>query len=325
MMDCPRCGFAQPQDRYCASCGLDVEHFVAKPKPLWVRLAQNSTLHLSLIGILIVLVIGYIFYTRSELVQREMGAFLSGRPLSSRDAGDPDDNSSSRKDSDSADVNEGASSPEPAAAMAMVDTGNPAGTGNASDKIPDVQKLEVSSWEIPHEALANLLIGAEKAGESNAGHAHLWTQGLKISEAIQAASKHIGKNRSVPMTMGQQIVLETPATTSEAFQFGLFFQITKVEGKDVTVKWASSLVLPQPETPAEAASQTPVVKALNEATLNGLTGLTPNSAFLIVFEPLNRTPREEYVTKAGEGPWSVFSSDEFRAGTTDWVVLVQLR
>jgi hypothetical protein len=46
---------------------------------------------------------------------------------------------------------------------------------------------------------------------------------------------------------------------------------------------------------------------------------------MLVYEPANRSPRQEYISRAGEGPWSVFTSDAFRAGATDWIVLVQLK
>src|SRR5690348_1453156 len=80
MMECPRCGFSQPIDRYCANCGLDIEKFRAKPKPLWVRLAQNPNVYLSLIAVLIVSVAGYLFYSRRGFVRQEMNTFLQGAP-----------------------------------------------------------------------------------------------------------------------------------------------------------------------------------------------------------------------------------------------------
>src|SRR6185312_12310386 len=86
MMECPRCGFSQPKDRYCASCGLDIEQFLKKPKPLWIRIAQNSNFHLSLIAILMVLVVGYLFNASHGVVARRMNALLKGTPLSSREA-----------------------------------------------------------------------------------------------------------------------------------------------------------------------------------------------------------------------------------------------
>ena len=32
IQDCPRCGFVQPKDRYCASCGLDIESYRPQKK-----------------------------------------------------------------------------------------------------------------------------------------------------------------------------------------------------------------------------------------------------------------------------------------------------
>src|SRR4051812_20670348 len=86
MMECPRCGFSQPKDRYCASCGLDVDAFNSKPKPFFVRLIQNPNLHLSLIVALLVLVVGYIFYLQRGVVTKGMDALFNGTPLSSRDS-----------------------------------------------------------------------------------------------------------------------------------------------------------------------------------------------------------------------------------------------
>ena len=52
-------------------------------------MAQDPNVHLSLIGILIVVVIGYIIYLQRGVVTRQMGALFNGTPLQSRDAGEP--------------------------------------------------------------------------------------------------------------------------------------------------------------------------------------------------------------------------------------------
>lgn len=41
MMECPRCKFVQPEDRFCANCGLNIEAFAAKPKPLMQKVLAN--------------------------------------------------------------------------------------------------------------------------------------------------------------------------------------------------------------------------------------------------------------------------------------------
>jgi hypothetical protein len=42
MIDCPKCGFYQPKDRYCAKCGIDMEQFYVKPKPFYFSILNNA-------------------------------------------------------------------------------------------------------------------------------------------------------------------------------------------------------------------------------------------------------------------------------------------
>ncbi len=67
-----------------------MDQLLAKPKPFMVRLLQNPNFHLSLIGALIVAVVGWIFYTQSSIVSAQVGRMLD-LPVSSRDAGEADE------------------------------------------------------------------------------------------------------------------------------------------------------------------------------------------------------------------------------------------
>ncbi|GEM_PF-1391545 len=56
LINCPRCGFQQPKDKYCAQCGVDIESFRPVTPPLWKRffsssLTQASVLSLAAIGV----------------------------------------------------------------------------------------------------------------------------------------------------------------------------------------------------------------------------------------------------------------------------------
>ncbi len=42
LINCPKCGFSQPQDKYCARCGIDVETYKPSRDPWWVRLYKNA-------------------------------------------------------------------------------------------------------------------------------------------------------------------------------------------------------------------------------------------------------------------------------------------
>jgi hypothetical protein len=324
MMECPRCGFVQPKDQYCASCGLDVEHYTVKPKPLIIRLVQNPNMHLTLIGILVALIVGYIFYSQRAVVTREVGKILRGTPLSSRESADPEADEARNL----------APPPEPMKVPAeTVAESAPAADEEtrAKEAAPpapapiEVTKVEISSWEIPREILTGMIAGAEKIGESNAGRVYFWSQGAKTTEAVTKNGHRISPVRTMPLDNGAQIAIETPPATPESFQFGMYFQVNKVEGKDLSLKWASTMVLPPPEAANPVAgSRQPVMKALTETQLSGTAAPTPQSALLIIFDPTTRALRDDSLARAGEGPWSIFGSYDFRNGVTDWVVLVQL-
>jgi hypothetical protein len=80
MVDCPKCGFSQPSDRYCAKCGVDMENFTPKPKPVGLRILNHPALYAVTAA---VLVMGLIFFIRQHQ-KEEMAArvqFLKGGPV----------------------------------------------------------------------------------------------------------------------------------------------------------------------------------------------------------------------------------------------------
>lgn len=58
-MICPKCGFKQPEDRYCANCGIDVTEYKPEDTPLWKRLLSNGIVQLSPF---LILIIGLVLY-----------------------------------------------------------------------------------------------------------------------------------------------------------------------------------------------------------------------------------------------------------------------
>lgn len=330
MMDCPRCGFNQPQDRFCANCGLDVEQYIAKPKPLWLRSLQNSNLHLGMIAFFVAFVVGYIVYSRSNFVGKKVDALLRGTPLNSRDSVDQSSEPFSAEqpaytarrneaepDPEAAVAPEDQIAPEPTDAALGEDA--PAKSANAAagadglgvGAVPEVQKMEVTSYEVSREVLANLILEAEKAGEGSEGRAYFWSQGTKAAEMVKNSARMLALSRTMPLQANAQVSIETP-TDPESFGFELSAQITKVTGKEYVVKWQSNLVL----TTANSGSS---------ANMAGSATLTPTSMLMLVIEPETRTVAEESMARSGEGPWTIFSSENFRAGQTEWVILVQPR
>jgi hypothetical protein len=345
MMECPRCGFSQPKDRYCAQCGVDVEQFSARPKPLAIRLLQNPNFHLSLIALSIVLVVGYILYSRSQ-AQKEASqtsaAFTSPPPGSSssppaeREAGGapppptapPQETSAARTAKNNAGAAGGnfVGSLAPSSTAPLPPQAGKATNVQAKSTAPIPRRLDISFWEIPREVLANLLVNAENAGESNEGRAYTFKDGARIAEAVQKNSRRLTLNRMAGLKAGSQVMIVTPANTNDPFQFGLMMQVARpLAEQSFSIHWESQLVLPQPESPQEVANQVPSVKQVVETNMTGTATLTPQNLLMLVVEPGNRRPRFEYLAKAGDGPWNIFSSDDFRTGITDWVFLAQLK
>lgn len=328
MMDCPRCGFTQPKDRYCANCGVDVEAFARKPKPVLIRILQSPNFYLSLIVILILWVVGFIFYSRSGVVSRHVGNLLNGKPLSSRERALPDSNTSSTHESRLVGEQDGSAAATlapPAPAPATDQTAAPGTTAaDHAPAAPDPQKLDLAFWEIPRDNLAGLIPSAEKIGEGSEGRVYLFKDSAKVTEALKSA-RRLALNRTTSLQPGAQIMVVTPPQAPEAFQFGLALQLLKWEEKSASLHWDSQLVLSQSESPQEMVSPNPSVKAVTESTISGSANLTPSGAILMVIEPSNRRPRDEFLAKAGEGPWAVFASDDFRNGVSDWIVVFQLK
>lgn len=71
MVNCPKCGFSQPKDQYCAKCGVDMIAFRPAEKPLVSRILGNTFVQLLLLIGLIATGFGYVrFQNQSQLATR---------------------------------------------------------------------------------------------------------------------------------------------------------------------------------------------------------------------------------------------------------------
>jgi hypothetical protein len=79
MITCPKCGFAQPEDRYCAKCGVDMESFKPSAPPLAKRILSSPILHILLAFVLVFIVIIFVRkHSQEEFISRV--EFLKGGP-----------------------------------------------------------------------------------------------------------------------------------------------------------------------------------------------------------------------------------------------------
>lgn len=63
LINCPRCGFSQPQDQFCAQCGVDMQSYKPKDKPFLDRLLGSTVFQICIL-------IGIAFFIGQVLLKR---------------------------------------------------------------------------------------------------------------------------------------------------------------------------------------------------------------------------------------------------------------
>jgi hypothetical protein len=53
MVSCPKCGFTQPQDRYCANCGIDMVNYRPAQAPFMIRLLKSVLFQVLILALMI--------------------------------------------------------------------------------------------------------------------------------------------------------------------------------------------------------------------------------------------------------------------------------
>lgn len=59
MLNCPRCGFSQPQDQYCASCGVDMQAFRPAKKAVLKRLAGSMVFQIGVLAVVVLVAFSF--------------------------------------------------------------------------------------------------------------------------------------------------------------------------------------------------------------------------------------------------------------------------
>lgn len=61
LVSCPRCGFSQPKDQYCAQCGVDMQSFKQKKQPALNRIFNSASVQIGILLIIAILIGQFIF------------------------------------------------------------------------------------------------------------------------------------------------------------------------------------------------------------------------------------------------------------------------
>lgn len=72
MIECPKCGFIQPDDRYCANCGLDIQTYKPKGTPWYLKLLKSPMFQASLSGVIILILVMSLFRSQTANIQSKI-------------------------------------------------------------------------------------------------------------------------------------------------------------------------------------------------------------------------------------------------------------
>jgi hypothetical protein len=315
-MDCPRCGFTQPRDQFCAQCGLNVEAALKQRPVWWRRVAASPRLYVGLVGLLLAALIFFFLGVNVPRLFR-VGA---GDYVSSRDAATPNARTAARPD---AAIALAAAVDDPAEAEDEPDVAVAPVQAEAASQAPEVKRFDTEFWEIAHDQFLGLIEGAERVAEDNAGRAFVVHAPDRVRAALKAGARPVGAPACEDLRPNAQTVIETPPGAGEGLRFGLAIQLLRWDNGHANLRLNASLAMSPPETPAEIGAGAHA-RAV-ESGISGAFELTPGDVLILLIEPTNRRPRADSLSKAGAGPWQILGSPNFRVGETDWIATVRLK
>jgi hypothetical protein len=313
MINCPRCGFLQPEDRFCASCGLDILNFKPKPRP-WVSRVLRSPLFQAFTSLGIVIAILF-FIFRSQTSQIETRVNEAVRP--SAQAPDIGEDETSANDSEPANaMKDRTAAPalaqqQPEASTAQDAAAEQAPGANPA-KLPE--SAEVNFLEVPRDQLAAVLQDAKTASLGPNIQVFYLPNVDKLSTLVQLAHKLPGGFSVHFKETGDQHQYLVPiAGTESAYGLSLAFYPPAVAPNErfaIRVVGTSIGLQKGSAEPVRSQIDDSLITAPDQPAV--LVGLIPNN--LTIPGPPN---------EIADSPMSVINSQPFQQNLTDAVITVQ--
>lgn len=347
IVECPKCGFSQPKDAYCAKCGVNMSSFQSAPLPLVTRLFANPVLHITVISFLVVAGTLYIIrHQKKQEIARRM-EYLRGGPVYTDATGSSGPTTTTASDTEAQSNNTTSSQvpppPPPPQAAANTTTGSgqqpvqpsgqpptaasfingqrgmatvasAAGEGNERSKSNPAKelKLKVHYLLVSKSNLNRFLIEAQNnPGFIDFGEARMGT--LRSATALLNASDSLEIVEKTVEVEGPEVIWNVGGPVSE-YQPGITSKINVVSKDSLALRGEFEML--KAFYDGRDRSGNPALKAFGPVQFE----MAPKAALLL---SMVLPAVEQSSTPTANGFLRIFRMTDFLQGQSEFVILVE--
>jgi len=319
MHECPRCGFSQPIDKYCANCGLDIETYVPKPEGFLVRLGKNTRFQIGLVILVVLLLSGYLYWTqKNELAQRLTEMPLRMNPSVNKTApASPSANENPQaRPSMSETLAKKADSPHGLKPVAETMAQKAAASATATPRELPPQRLNIVFVEASRQTLQQMASEGQLLNETAQTRSFL----SSTADDLQSLAGRDADFRVLPGGRGGALRPNTPLSldfthlssgTHEEIGMNLDFTATEINATGVDLTLTGQIHL-------QGENSTTLIN--NEINAN-YTFPPKRTLVLVGFLP-HQPVRQEDAGNFSNTPLAIFNSPQFLNGITDFAIFI---
>ena len=348
MVNCPKCGFSQPQDQYCASCGVDMLAFKPKEKPVYLRIVANTAFQLSTIALVVLSFFLVIHHQQklelaarisdiedaspNQIIQRKVVPPKEADLASTTpDAAPPIDDGEALETGAAVQIASAATEPQTNAATLVAAPSAPA-TTSAAAAAPTSPKtagaasgsVRVSFDEIPRGFVTDLINDPDSAagsyGTISYGAVADWAT---RSRTLSSVPNFHALDSTSPQTLGvgeTTTVYRGPRDDSAPEQLGVWIYVKLVRsdesGATVSVEVSRSILDPNATGEMDSLSRLPLPEVtVPKGGAMFVSGLLPH-------RPGPLTPNEQRLYR-NDPVLRVITSEAFHGGYTDLGIFIE--
>lgn len=324
MQDCPRCGFVQPEDRYCANCGLDIENYSPAKPGVLKQFTQNSGVLLSVLVLALVGIIAGLYIHQSKQIDERLEgpAIEPEAPtVSKRQNTQPRPASPSPPKAKPAQTIKQEPVVKPGEAESL-NAIAPEKQNTESEATASPTELEVRFAEFNKNSLDELLSSGQVISESSSERtATVPSTGSEFSSKTQGLTSLSGgetRKLSINDPLNFEFISAVPGQGEGApeEELGLSLQImpSNISGDSITVEVTGLISV------READSGNVI-----SVDLNGSYNFSSKETLVISgFVPHQKIPEDDVNYFSGS-PLTILSSEAFLNNNTEFLIILQAK